>query len=315
VLSSSARSFTDPDDYAATIRQGTVEVTVTGRGHFTAQLIRADLHRLWMQRFSENLPRIKHIDDLGGRAVIAFPTQLGATQSWNGVDLQPMHLIRHRAGDSYYYCATGAASYGAMSLPLEDMDSVAAAFGGCDLAPSRDALILTPSPSSMAKLQRLHAAAGHLAETAPEVIAHPEAARGLEQALVTAMVGCLTSGDTVEGRSAQRRHELIMRRFHRVIEERHDQPLYIPEICNLIGVAERTLRMCCHEQLGMSAKQFLLARRMNMVRRDLRMAAPTATTVTEIATRYGFWEFGRFAGTYKSRYGELPSATLACLPE
>jgi AraC-like DNA-binding protein len=97
-----------------------------------------------------------------------------------------------------------------------------------------------------------------------------------------------------EERSAQRRHELIMRRFHRVIEERHDQPLYIPETCNLIGVAERTLRMCCHEQLGMSAKQFLLARRMIMVRRDLRMAAPTATTVTEIATRYGFWEVRAF---------------------
>ena len=79
-----------------------------------------------------------------------------------------------------------------------------------------------------------------------------------------------------------------------MIEERHDQPLYIPETCNLIGVAERTLRMCCHEQLGMSAKQFLLARRMIMVRRDLRMAAPTATTVTEIATRYGFWEVRAF---------------------
>ena len=79
MLSSSTRSFTDPDHYAATIRQGTVEVTVTARGQFTAQLIRVDLHRLWMQRFSENLARIKHIDDLGGRAVIAFPTELGAS--------------------------------------------------------------------------------------------------------------------------------------------------------------------------------------------------------------------------------------------
>ena len=79
MLSSSVRSFTDPDDYAATIRQGTVEVTVAGRGQFTAQLIRIDLHRLWMQRFSEHLARIKHMNGLGGRAVIAFPTSLAQT--------------------------------------------------------------------------------------------------------------------------------------------------------------------------------------------------------------------------------------------
>lgn len=48
--------------------------------------------------------------------------------------------------------------------------------------------------SHVAKLQRLHAAAGQLAEDAPAVIAHPEAARGLEQALIGAMVECLCRG-------------------------------------------------------------------------------------------------------------------------
>jgi hypothetical protein len=58
--SSAVRSFSDADDYAATIRNSKAELTVTGRGHFRAKLIRIDVHHLWMQRFSENLPRIIH---------------------------------------------------------------------------------------------------------------------------------------------------------------------------------------------------------------------------------------------------------------
>ena len=57
--SSAVRTFTDPDDYAASIRATRAELTVTGRGQFTAQLVRIDLRRLWMQRFSDNLPRLR----------------------------------------------------------------------------------------------------------------------------------------------------------------------------------------------------------------------------------------------------------------
>ena len=91
----------------------------------------------------------------------------------------------------------------------------------------------------MARLQRLHAAAGHLAETAPEVIAHPEAARGLEQALIEAMVDCLNRGrHTTEEHAAQRRHERIMQRFYEPDGGSTPiRPLYIPEICKAIGVA------------------------------------------------------------------------------
>ena len=311
--SSAVRTFTDPDDYAASIRATTSDLTVTGRGHFTAKRIRVDLHRLWMQRFSDNLPRIIQTAHITGRAIITFRTQPGPRLLAGGVEIQPTGMIRHSEGETYYQRSSGSACFGSISLPVEDMVSVGAAIAGCNLTPPHDPLPITPSPFAMARLQRLHAVAGQLAENAPEIIANPEAARGLEQALIEALVGCLGQGEVREDRAALRRHAMIMRRFRRAVEENPDEPLYIPELCKAIGVSDRTLRLCCQEQLGMSPKRYLLLHRMHLARRALRDSAPTATSVTEIATRYGFWQFGRFAGEYRSLYGELPSTTFGRL--
>jgi transcriptional regulator GlxA family with amidase domain len=157
----------------------------------------------------------------------------------------------------------------------------------------------------------LRAAAADLAEDAPLVPAHRDAAHGFEHALVEAMLGCLGGTQTRNDRAAARQHAAIMQRFHDVIERNLDEPLYIPELCKEIGTSLRTLNACCREHLGMGPKRYLLLRRMNLFRRSLQDASPAETTVTEIATRYGFWQFGRLAVEYKARFGESPSATLA----
>jgi AraC-like DNA-binding protein len=308
--SSAVRIFSDPDDYAAAFRTTRAECTITGRGRFTAKLIRIDFHRLWMHRYSDNLPRVAHSATINGRAIISFRTRPGPSQLSGGAEMHPTNIARLPEGVSSFLHSSGSASWGAMSLPMEDMDAFGVAMVGCDLTAPRDRLIVTPPIAVMAKLRRLHEMAGQLAEDAPEIIAHPEAARGLEQALIDAMVGCLGGRGVREDASARRNHSLIMRRFHRAVEENPEQSLYIPELCAAIGVPDRTLRVCCQEQLGMSPKRYLLLRRMNLARRALLDGSPGTTTVTAIATQYGFWQFGRFAGEYKSLFGEAPSVTL-----
>jgi AraC-like DNA-binding protein len=161
----------------------------------------------------------------------------------------------------------------------------------------------------MARLQRLHAAAMQLAETAPEIIANPDAARGLEQALIEAVVSCLATGDSVAVRSANRHHATVMRRLEDALEASSESPLYMADLCKAVGASYQTLRACCQEHLGMSPKRYLLLRRMHLARRALRGAKAEETTVTEIATTYGFWELGRFSVAYRSLFGEAPLAT------
>jgi AraC-like DNA-binding protein len=224
--------------------------------------------------------------------------------------MQPASIVRYSEGQNYYRRSSGFAAYGSMSLPVEEIAAVSGALAAVDLTPPRDAMLITLPPAAMARLQRLHAAAGQLAEDAPEIIAKPEAAHGLEQLLIEAMVACLGIGKASGNSLAQGQHAVVMRRFWQVVEENREQPLYMPEICKAIRVPDRTLRMCCQEHLGIAPKRYLLLRRMHLARRALRQAALDGATVTDIATRYGFWQLGRFAVEYQLLFGEPPSATL-----
>lgn len=312
--SSAVRTFTDPHDYAAAIRATNTELTITRRGQFSAKLVRIDLHRLWIQRVTENLPRISHPTNIAGRAVVSFRIRSGPSLFTNGLEMQPTNIVRHSEGQGYYRRSSGLATYASMSLPVPDMVSVGEAMVGLDLTPPKDPVIHTPSPLAMTRLKGLQAAASNLAENAPEIIANPDAARGLEQALIEAMLGCLAYGEDREPGFAQGRHVMIMRRFRAVVEENPEEPLYIPDICKTIRVPSRTLRVCCQEHLGMGPKRYLVLRRMGLARRALRETAPDKSSVTEIATRFGFWGLGRFAGEYQKLFGESPSTTLSRQP-
>lgn len=214
------------------------------------------------------------------------------------------------AQEFWTHAAVGSLSWAGIGLPVEDLAAAGVALADQDPTPPRGGLITQPRPDALAKLARLHTAVGRLAEEAPEIIANPATAHGLEQSLIEAALDCLCGAEVHENHSAQRRRELIMRRFFTFVEESPSVALYVPEICAAIGVPHRTLLLCCHERMGMAPKRYLLLRRLSLARRDLREATQGGTSVTEIATKYGFWEFGRFAGAYRSVFGECPSDTL-----
>jgi transcriptional regulator GlxA family with amidase domain len=105
-----------------------------------------------------------------------------------------------------------------------------------------------------------------------------------------------------------------MIRFEEVLAENLSSPLQIPELCKLVAVSDRTLRLCCSEFLGMSPAQYVLLRRLEAARRALRDADPDLANVAEVARRFGFAELGRFTEIYRATFDEAPSTTLERIP-
>jgi len=306
--SSAVYTFTDPGEYTTSFRGSDAQLTVTASGQFSAQLTLIRLHSLQMQRFDEKLPRVLRVAHVHRRATISFIT--GPHQIWGGAELDPTCLTLHNLDQEHFHQSFGLASSSFMSLPVEDLIHAGAIMIGRDLSPPANALTFRPGPRALARLRELHAAACNFAAHAPQIIANPEAARGLEQTLIEAVIDCLAHSREDKANLAERRHGAVMRRFWRVVEDNAGQPLHIPEVCNAVEVSERTLRACCQEHLGMSPRRYLLLRRMALARRSLREHAGNGTSVTEIAMRYGFWDLGRFATRYKTLFSESPSATL-----
>jgi AraC-like DNA-binding protein len=308
---SSSRISRFTDTYAYQAVHAEAEILVTAQGEFCAELAEVNLPRLRIRSGCENLPRISHIRVPAERALLYFPS--GARQPpihVGGKDLSAGEILVCAASTTHHDWTAGPCRWGSISLTTNDLAAAGSALLGRDLDLASVTRVVRPDSVLASRLMNLHESAERLARLMPDIFACPELARGLEQALVYAMIKCLTGGTSVEmGRSIQH-HSRVIARFEAVLAANRGQPLYLAEICAATGVSERTLRVCCNDYLGMGPIQYLHLRRMHLAHRAFMLADARSTTVTEIATSFGFWELGRFSVEYRALFGESPSVAL-----
>jgi AraC-like DNA-binding protein len=314
--SSAVRTFFEPDAYFGGIRNLEIDGLVLWRGAFRARSTRIDLHRLWMHRFDEDLPRIMKVTPSGVRALIIFAIQPGQPpMQVNGIEMPQNQIAKLGLDWEWYLRSSAPCGWGTMSLSPEDLAAAGETITGRELVPPAVACSIAPPAPALSRLRKLHQAAGHLAKTAPDILAKPEVARAMEQALVEAMVFCLAESHSDRPRNVSRHRARVMRRLEEVLMADPEEPLYMAELSAQVGTSYWTLRNCCLEYLGMSPKRYLWLRRMHLARRALQNADPEKATVTEIASDYGFWELGRFSVAYRSLFGESPSTSLHRPPD
>jgi transcriptional regulator GlxA family with amidase domain len=87
----------------------------------------------------------------------------------------------------------------------------------------------------------------------------------------------------------------------------------IVELCTASNVSERRLRSAFNQEFDRSPIRYFRTWALDRAHSRLRDSAPDVDKVSDIACDLGFEHLGRFAGSYKSLYGESPSKTLGAV--
>jgi AraC-like DNA-binding protein len=303
--------FSEPEDLETALHaDGYLGLWVTGRGQFRARLTRVALNCLHLYAVEEQLPRIAFIAVPADMMLISFPIGAGAVPVYGGIGMQADKIISIGPGQHVHARTDGPCRWGAIWLPVKEMVRYGGALTGAPFVIPPFIQIWRPPQVVGKDLHRLHATATRIAEIHPRALVAAEAAHGLEQQLIHAVVECLSAGSGGEVTAAARRHQDMMVGFERLLQAHPARDLGITETCAALGVSDRLLRSVCAEHLGMSPTGYDRLRRMSLVHRALRRAGPRAASVSGIAQRHGFRDAGRFAINYRTAFGELPSATL-----
>ncbi|HUC11458.1 MAG TPA: helix-turn-helix domain-containing protein [Stellaceae bacterium] len=304
-------AFSEQEDFEAALRaEGCLGLLITGRGEFRAQLTQITLHRLRVSAAEERLSRIAFVAVPVDMILMSFATGTSALPTWGGIAVRTGEIVILGSGQRLHARTEGVSRWGMIRLPVEDLTRYGRALTGAPFAVSSSVRCWRPPPAAGRELCQLHAAAIRMAQARPQALVDAEAAHGLEQQLIYALVDCLSAGSAEEATPVRHRHQDVMVRFEGLLQTRPSQNLTLKEICTGLDVSERTLRTLCAEQLGMSPTGYLRLRRMSLVQRALRRGDADAVTVSEAAMRQGFRSFGRFAADYRALFGELPSVTL-----
>jgi AraC-like DNA-binding protein len=146
-----------------------------------------------------------------------------------------------------------------------------------------------------------------------EAVAQPLIRGSAARMLAAAALTTFPNTAVVEPTCQDRRDatSATVRRAIAFIEEHPDHDISVADIAAAAHVSIRAVQAAFRRQLDTTPMDYLRGVRLDHVHRELLAANPTSgTTVTDIATRWGFYNHSRFATRYRRTYGVTPRDTL-----
>jgi hypothetical protein len=220
-------------------------------------------------------------------------------------------MVLHRLGELLHQRTSGPSHWGFIEAQLEDVAEWYQILTGQEFPSQFLGRILRPPLPDAVNLLNLHAEAGRLLGADPETFSHPEVVRALELNMIHALVECLSAPPIREDTLVQRRRSDLMLRFEAAIASRSDRPSPdLGELCREIEIPERSLDNYSQQFLGMRSRQYLLLRRLYILRGALRVGRTLPVDLDSVACHHGFVDARTLNASYLAVFGETLQATI-----
>ncbi|AWH87495.1 AraC family transcriptional regulator [Limnobaculum parvum] len=245
---------------------------------------------------------------------IGFMAHGGDMARYNTVPIGSNEIQIYPEGTELLYQSSGPSRWIIYGVPRTIFLQAMLAYSGQDILLSKENIVSLKLPEGcIDRLLKQTNEVFTIAQNCPKSGHRKETLKqSLEQLLATySQVICdamLESSIEKKSSVSQRHNNLILDSEYFVMSC-DDVSASLINIAQRTGYSLRALELIFRNSVGMSPGKWFLNLRLNGTLRDLLMATPMST-VSGIATRWGFQHLSRFSEQYRKAFGEYPSHTL-----
>ncbi len=238
-------------------------------------------------------------------------SRAGGKPTWvNGAYLEDASIHIHAENDEILYRADKSATWYALTITRERLQSVSIELTGRELdLPATGVKTVAIPLESANRVVRL------LNGLSPKSIVSAEF-RGvdLKEQILEAYVSAISEGEgsAIDGVRRRNQHRLeLVSQADKIIRQSLGDKYSSRCLCETLGVSERALQLHFKELLGIPPKQWFACLALNRVRSEILRKGSQPRTIAELAMEVGFEHLGRFSESYRKLFRETPSQTMS----
>jgi AraC family ethanolamine operon transcriptional activator len=303
--------FTDFEEFAQATRAWDLDFIQLDRGNFETEITQVGVGDVLLAQASFN----RYIDQKGspppGLWTFAILTNESPPIIWRGRQVSKKSVMIYSPGSEIDAQSRPGFDVYTLSYPESLLDELAQMFEIPSFRKLIEATDLITTEGS--DLSKCREQTKHILSATKEQPLKLNSKAMLDEmrfSLSQQLMSTLVFSRREYNKPSYRKRDRALRRAKEYLREFAQEPITVRDLCRATEVSERTLRYAFLEQFGVSPKSYLMAIRLNGVRRHLNDADPSLARIADLANRWGFWHMGQFAADYRRLFGELPSETL-----